>query len=169
MIKQALESLLRSSSFRGQHGGHHGHHGHHGGGGGSFSAAISGILSDCITRFDHSITTDFTRIFPGGPAALQGMSSAQIRHLFQDRMSASGGGPPGGSQQDLTAVTRCLQGSTVIVTLTDPSKHNLWTANLGDSQTGMYVCDPFDPFFFLLFVSISRLFKTLIHLFLFTY
>jgi pyruvate dehydrogenase phosphatase len=116
MIKQALESLLRS--FRG---------GQHG-----FSAAISGILSDCITRFDHSITTDFTRIFPGGPAALQGMSSTQIRHLFQDRMS---GGP---GSQDLTAVTRCLQGSTVIMTLTDPSKHNLWIANLGDSQTGMF-------------------------------
>ncbi|KAF8482702.1 protein serine/threonine phosphatase 2C [Russula ochroleuca] len=109
MIKQALESLIRS--FRG-----------HG-----FSAAVSGILSDCITRFDHSITTDFTRMFPGGPAGLQGMSSTQIRHLFQDRMS--GPGP-----QNLTAVTRCLQGSTVIVTLTDPSKLNLWIANLGDSQ-----------------------------------
>jgi len=109
MIKQALESLLRS--FRG-----------HG-----FSAAVSGILSDCITRFDHSITTDFTRAFPGGPAGLQGMSSTQIRHLFPDRM-------PGPGSQDLTAVTRCLQGSTVIMTLTDPSKHNLWIANLGDSQ-----------------------------------
>jgi hypothetical protein len=112
MIKQALESLLRS--FRG-----------HG-----FSAAISGILSDCIARFDHSITTDFTRMFPGGPAGLQGMSSTQIRRLlFQDRMSGLGA-------QDLPAVTRCLQGSTVIVTLTDPSKHNLWIANLGDSQAG---------------------------------
>ena len=112
MIKQALESLLRS--FRG-----------HG-----LSAGISGMLSDCIARFDHSITTDFTRIFPGGPAALQGMSSTQIRHLFQDRMSGPG-------SQDLTAVTRCLQGSTAIVTLTDPSKHNLWIANLGDSQAGV--------------------------------
>ena len=121
MIKQALESLLRS--FRG-----------HG-----FSAAISGILSDCITRFDHSITNDFTRIFPGGPAALQGMSSTQIRHLFQDRTF----GPPG--SQDLTAVTRCLQGSTAIVTLTDPSKHNLWIANLGDSQAGMYVVGGLNP------------------------
>jgi len=133
MIKQALESLLRS--FRG-----------HAAGGGGFSAAISGMLSDCVVRFDHSITTDFTRIFPGGPAAVQGMSSTQIRHLlFQDRGSSStmsgGHHPPaaGGSQQDLTAVTRCLQGSTVIVTLTDPSKHNLWIANLGDSQTGTVV------------------------------
>ena len=115
MIKQALETLLRSSR------------GH-----GFSAAAISGTLSDCITRFDHSITNDFTRIFPGGPAALQGMSSTQIRHLFQDRMS---GGP---GSQDLTAVTRCLQGSTAIVTLTDPSKHNLWIANLGDSQAGMF-------------------------------
>jgi len=107
MVKQALESLLRS--FRG-----------HG-----FPAAVSGLLSDCITRFDHSITADFTRMFPGGPASLQSMSSAQIRHLFQDRAS----GP-----RNLTAVTRCLQGSTVILTLTDPSRHNLWVANLGDCQ-----------------------------------
>ena len=114
MIKQALESLLRS--FRG-----------HG-----FAAAVSGILSECITRFDHSITTDFTRMFPGGPAGLQSMSSTQIRHLFPDRM-------PGPGSQDLTAVTRCLQGSTVIMTLTDPSKHNLWIANLGDSQAGVLV------------------------------
>jgi hypothetical protein len=112
MIKQALDSLLRS--FRG-----------HG-----LSAAVSGMLSDCITRFDHSITTDFTRMFPGGPAGLQGMSSTQIRRLFQDRMSGPG-------SQDLTAVTRCLQGSTAIMTLTDPSKHNLWIANLGDSQAGV--------------------------------
>lgn len=121
MIKQALESLLRSSR------------GH----AGFSAAAISGILSDCISRFDHSITTDFTRIFPGGPAALQGMSSTQIRHLFQDRMSSGGPG-----SQDLTAVKRCLQGSTVIVTLTDPSKHNLWIANLGDSQAGMFGLKP---------------------------
>ena len=109
MIKQALESLVRS--FRGH----------------MFPAAVSGVLSDCITRFDHSITADFTRMFPGGPAALQGMSSTQIRHLFQDRAS----GP-----RNLTAVTRCLQGSTVILTLTDPSRHNLWIANLGDCQAG---------------------------------
>ena len=123
MIKQALESLLRSS-FRGHHAA--------AASGGFSAAAISGMLSDCIVRFDHSITTDFTRIFPGGPAALQGMSSTQIRRLFQDRASSS----QAGGSQDLTAVTRCLQGSTVIVTLTDPSKHNLWIANLGDSQTG---------------------------------
>jgi pyruvate dehydrogenase phosphatase len=114
MIKQALDPLLRSCR------------GH---AGGLSSAAVSGMLSDCITRFDHSITTDFTRMFPGGPAGLQGMSGTQIRRLFQDRMSGPG-------SQDLTAVTRCLQGSTVIVTLTDPSKHNLWIANLGDSQAG---------------------------------
>ncbi len=69
---------------------------------------------------------------------MQGMSSSQIRHLFQDRMSGPG-------SQDLTAamtVKRCLQGSTVIVTLTDPSKHNLWMANLGDSQAGVLGPNP---------------------------
>jgi pyruvate dehydrogenase phosphatase len=111
------------------------------------------MLSDCIARFDHSITTDFTRIFPGGPAALQGMSSTQIRHLFQDRMSGPG-------SQDLTAVTRCLQGSTAIVTLTDPSKHNLWIANLGDSQAG--VLAQLDPVVnpFVLISRFQRLFSS---------
>jgi pyruvate dehydrogenase phosphatase len=137
MIKQALESLLlRSESSPPRLGGGGLGGGHAGGFSGSAAAsAISGILSDCIARFDHSITHDFTRIFPGGPAALQGMSSSQIRHLFQDRGMMSGG-PPGSQQDIMTAVTRCLQGSTVVVTLTDPSKHNLWIANLGDSQTG---------------------------------
>ncbi|KAI0302560.1 protein serine/threonine phosphatase 2C [Russula brevipes] len=107
MIRQALESLLRS--FRG-----------HG-----FPAAVSRLLSDCVTRFDHSITADFMRMFPGGPAGLQGMSATQVRNLFQDRTSGA---------QNVTAATRCLQGSTVILTLTDPSKHNLWITNLGDCQ-----------------------------------
>ncbi|KAI9507891.1 protein serine/threonine phosphatase 2C [Russula earlei] len=110
MIRQALDSLLRS--FRG-----------HG-----LPAAVSGVLSDCIAKFDNSITTDFTRMFPGGPVGLQNMSNAQIRHLFQDRTSGS---------QNLTAATRCLQGSTVILTLTDPLKHNLWIANLGDCQAAL--------------------------------
>lgn len=118
MIRQALESLLRS--FRG-----------HG-----FPAAVSGVLSDCITRFDQSITADFTRMFPGGPAGLRNMSSTQIRHLFQDNMLGS---------QNLTAVKRCLQGSTVTLTLTDPSKHSLWIANLGDCQAGVLASAGFWP------------------------
>lgn len=109
MIKQALDSLLRSSK------------GH-----ASVSpSAVSGILTDCIVKFDHSITTDFTRMFPGGPDDLQRMTGAQIRRLFQDRTSGS---------QNLDAATRCLQGSTALVTITDPAKHNLWIANLGDCQ-----------------------------------
>ncbi|KAI0305512.1 protein serine/threonine phosphatase 2C [Multifurca ochricompacta] len=107
MVKHALESLLRSSK------------GH------VCPAAVSGVLSDCIVRFDHSITADFIRLFPGGLAGLQGMTSSQIRYLFQDRSSAS---------QNLAAATRCLQGSTVLLTLMDPAKHNLWIANLGDCQ-----------------------------------
>lgn len=110
MIKQALDSLLRSSR------------GH------ASPSAVSGILSDCIVRFDRSITTDFMRMFPGGPDGLQRMSGAQIRRLFQDHTSGS---------QNLAAATRCLQGSTALVTITDPAKHNLWIANLGDCQAGV--------------------------------
>jgi pyruvate dehydrogenase phosphatase len=114
LIKQALESLLVSTR------------------GYVVPSAVSGVLSDCIIRFDHSITADFTRMFPGGPAALQSMSSSQIRHLFQDRASAT---------QNFTAAMRCLQGTTALLTLTDPSKQNLWIANLGDCQAGMSAYD----------------------------
>ncbi|KAI0268612.1 protein serine/threonine phosphatase 2C [Gloeopeniophorella convolvens] len=107
IIRRSLESLLHSSK------------------GSVFPDAVSKILSDCIVAFDHSITADFMRMFPGGAAGLQKMSSTQIRQLFQDRTSAS---------QNLTAATRCLQGSTALLTLTDPAKHNLWIANLGDCQ-----------------------------------
>ncbi len=109
MIKQALDMHLRSSR------------GH------VSPSAVTGLLSDCIVKFDHSITTDFTRIFPGGPDGLQRMTGAQIRRLFHDRMSGS---------QNLAAAVRCLQGCTVLVAITDPAKQNLWIANLGDSQAG---------------------------------
>ena len=109
MIKQALELLLRSSR------------GH------VSPSAVSGVLTDCIVKFDRSITTDFMRMFPGGPDVLQRMTSAQIRRVFQDRTLGS---------QNMAAATRCLQGTTALITITDPNKHNLWIANLGDCQAG---------------------------------
>ena len=109
MIKQALDVLLRSSR------------GH------VSPSAVSGVLTDCIVKFDRSITTDFTRMFPGGPDGLQRMSSAQIRRIFQDRASGS---------QNMAAATRCLQGTTALITITDPTKQNIWIANLGDCQAG---------------------------------
>src|SRR6266702_3401129 len=149
MIRQALDLLLRSSRGR------------------VSPSAVSGVLSDCIVKFDHSITTDFTRMFPGGPDGLQRMTGAQIRRLFQDRTSGS---------QNLAAATRCLQGSTALVTITDPAKHNLWIANLGDCQAGTLasthasLVDLMTPLFFFLVLGTrshtgdcSATFATLLH------
>ena len=96
---------------------------------------ISSILSDAIVRFDHSITTEFLNLFPGGPAALARMSDGQIRHIIDDR--ATGG-------RNTTSAIRCLQGSTALITLTDPAKSNLWVANLGDCQAGTSLRSFFD-------------------------
>ncbi|KAA1472773.1 protein serine/threonine phosphatase 2C [Dentipellis sp. KUC8613] len=108
MVKHALDSYLRSSSRAAY-----------------APERISSILSDAIVRFDNSITEAFINLFPGGPSTLQRMTDGQIRQIVDDRAS--------GGRNYMTAV-RCLQGTTALLTLTDPSKSNLWIANLGDSQ-----------------------------------
>ncbi|THH16583.1 hypothetical protein EW146_g4080 [Bondarzewia mesenterica] len=117
MVKHSLDAYLRSPSRT------------------PFSPdRISNILSDVILRFDHSVTTEFLKLFPGGPSALQRLSSGQIKQVIDDR--ANGG-------RNMSAAIRCLEGSTALVTLTDPAKSHLWVANLGDCQAGtriLYSC-----------------------------
>lgn len=111
MVKHSLDAYLRScarSPFSVDH--------------------ISTILADAVMRFDHTITSDFINLFPGGPSALQRMSDEQIRSIVDDR--SSGG-------RNYTAAIKCLQGTTALLTLTDPSRSHLWIANLGDCQAGM--------------------------------
>lgn len=108
MVKHSLDVYLRSCS-RSQ-----------------FSPdQISNILADAVIRFDHSITSDFFNLFPGGLSALQRMSDEQIRRIIDDR--SSGG-------RNYTAAVKCLQGTTALLTLTDPTKSHLWVLNLGDCQ-----------------------------------
>ncbi|KAI0042916.1 protein serine/threonine phosphatase 2C [Auriscalpium vulgare] len=107
MVKGSLESYLRFHRA-------------------SFSPeAISKILSDAIVAFDRSMTTNFLDLFPGGPAAVQRMSDRQIRGVFEDRVAGG---------RNAALAVRCLQGSTALLTLTDPMRSHLWVANLGDSQ-----------------------------------
>lgn len=86
---------------------------------------ISNILSDAVIRFDRTITSDFINLFPGGPSALQHMSDEQIRSIVDDRSSGA---------NNYTTAVKCMQGTTALLALTDPSKTHLWVANLGDCQ-----------------------------------
>ncbi|TFY73637.1 hypothetical protein EWM64_g10375, partial [Hericium alpestre] len=108
MVKHSLDTYLRSSR-------------------GAFAPhQISDILSDAIRGFDNSISEAFMSLFPGGLGALQRMTDAQIRQIVDDRATGNG--------LNYLAAVRCLQGTTALLALVDPSKKHLWIANVGDCQ-----------------------------------
>ena len=93
--------------------------------------AISQMLRDCITQFDDQIKTDFISLFPGGPSSLPRIHPAQLKAVVND---------PRNEKKAL----RCLQGSTVLITLVDPTRENLWVVNLGDCAAGKYAVSDSD-------------------------
>lgn len=95
--------------------------------------SISDLLSKAIISYDDSLTKDLYGIFPGGPEELKQLSDDQVKAIIHD--SASNG--PNHSK-----VARCMQGSTVLISLIDPGRDNIWVASLGDCQAGM----PLAPF-----------------------
>lgn len=93
--------------------------------------AVSMILSDALTRLDDSIRSDFLELFHGDSKSLEQISDMQIREIL------SGGND--GANRELAV--RCTQGATAILALVDPSRKNVWVANLGDCQAGdQYSC-----------------------------
>ncbi|KIK97221.1 hypothetical protein PAXRUDRAFT_10309 [Paxillus rubicundulus Ve08.2h10] len=82
---------------------------------------VSEVLSNAIRHLDDSIRSDLFDFLPGDKLA--SMSDVQLRDYIQRH----------GSEWD-TISARCTQGATVILSLIDPLKRNLWIANLGDSQ-----------------------------------
>lgn len=91
------------------------------------SEEVSQILAENISSFDNQLTEDVLRIFPS-PEAIAALSDDEINTIIND--TDLGG-------KNLTAIMRCMRGSTVLVTLTDATKSNLWVASLGDCQAGM--------------------------------
>ncbi|CAA7259279.1 unnamed protein product [Cyclocybe aegerita] len=82
-------------------------------------SVISDALTRAISSFDESIGKAVLDLFPD-QAALSNMSDAEIRQIVNDK------GP------NSATVLRCVRGSTVLISLTDPSKSNVWVASLGD-------------------------------------
>ncbi|KAK7057310.1 PPM-type phosphatase domain-containing protein [Favolaschia claudopus] len=63
----------------------------------------------------------FSNLFPEDPRRLSRMSDGQVQDIFS--RDASG--------QSRRAAARCLGGTTLLISLTDPGEENVWIANLG--------------------------------------
>ncbi|TFK44607.1 protein serine threonine phosphatase 2C [Crucibulum laeve] len=79
------------------------------------------VLSESISEFDNNITNDLLQLFPD-INYINKLSDTQIRDIINDEGT------------NAAIVKRCMRGSTVLVSLTDPQKYNLWVASLGDCQ-----------------------------------
>jgi pyruvate dehydrogenase phosphatase len=88
-------------------------------------ADVSEALSGAIAGLDASIGEALLRLFPDA-AALEDMLDEQIRAVIND------GGPRS------AAVLRGMRGTTVLITLVDPKKENIWVASLGDCVAGKW-------------------------------
>lgn len=87
------------------------------------SELVSEALTNAIRHLDDSIRSDLFDFLPCD--RLSDLSPDQLREYIQRHES-----------EWETISARCTQGATVIFSLLDPSKRNLWVVNLGDSQAG---------------------------------
>jgi len=86
---------------------------------------VSNLLIKTISDFDRSILDDLLGLFPDGSDAIDRLSDSEINSIINDFDS-------GGTNH--TKVLRCMQGSTVLVSLVDSEGLNLWVCSLGDCQ-----------------------------------
>lgn len=87
------------------------------------SELVSEALTNAIRHLDDSIRSDLFDFLPCD--RLCELSPDQLREYIHRHES-----------EWETISARCTQGATVIFSLLDPSKRNLWIVNLGDSQAG---------------------------------
>ncbi|KAG5652237.1 hypothetical protein H0H81_005731 [Sphagnurus paluster] len=88
---------------------------------------VSDILKDTISTLDDDLTKSLLNLFPD-PDVLETLSDEEIRTTINDQES-------GGVNSDI--VTRCMRGTTVLVSLLDPKRCNIWVASLGDCQAAL--------------------------------
>lgn len=82
---------------------------------------ISRLLSDALIKLDDALTSELLRLVPEGVLENPSSPTAQaVQNL----------------DPTLALTSRCLGGATVIFSLLDPQKQNLWVTNLGDCQAG---------------------------------
>lgn len=86
---------------------------------------ISQLLEEAFQSFDKSMVDDLFSVLP---ANYERLPDDELRKVINDQHL-------GGVVYN--ACIRCMRGSTAIVTLINPEKLHLWTANLGDCQAGV--------------------------------
>jgi pyruvate dehydrogenase phosphatase len=89
-------------------------------------SAIGNALEQAISDFDKSIGDALLELFPD-KLALMDMPDEDVKNIIND------------DGRNVATVLRCMRGSTALVSITDPSKSNLWVASLGDSAAGTQI------------------------------
>jgi len=83
---------------------------------------VSQVLRDSVVQLDDSISSNFLDIFPRDLRRLGRMSDEQVQNIFKRDTTG----------RSRSAAARCLGGTTLVLSLTDPNEKNVWVANLGD-------------------------------------
>lgn len=86
---------------------------------------ISDALAKAISEFDHSIGSALLNLFPDA-GALATMPENDILRVIDDE------------EHNQDVIARCESGTTVLISMIDPSKCNVWVASLGDCAAGKY-------------------------------
>ena len=87
---------------------------------------VSDALTQVISEFDDSLGDALLELFPD-KLALMDMADDDVKTIINDEGRNS------------SIVLRCMRGATALISITDPSKSNLWVASLGDSAAGTLV------------------------------
>ncbi|KAG6857253.1 hypothetical protein H0H87_007086 [Tephrocybe sp. NHM501043] len=93
---------------------------------------VSQLLVDAISSVDDTITKEILGLFPDVDSFAT-LSDDAIRAIINDK--DSGG-------KNASMISRCLRGTTVLVSLVDPGRTNLWVASLGDCQAALGIHRP---------------------------
>ncbi|KAJ7713944.1 phosphatase 2C-like domain-containing protein [Mycena maculata] len=83
---------------------------------------VSQIMRDSVVQLDGSISSNFLDIFPRDLRRLSRMTDREVKNTFQRDSTG----------RSRSAAARCLGGTTLVLSLTDPNEKNVWVANLGD-------------------------------------
>ncbi|KAG6915392.1 hypothetical protein DXG01_011711 [Tephrocybe rancida] len=89
--------------------------------------AVSQLLMDAITSVDDKISKDVLELFPDVNAFVN-LSDDVVCAIINDQKSGG---------KNASVISRCMAGTTVLVSLVDPSLTNLWVASLGDCQAAL--------------------------------
>ncbi|KAJ7925153.1 phosphatase 2C-like domain-containing protein [Mycena leptocephala] len=82
---------------------------------------VSQVLRDSVVQLDDSISSNLLDIFPRDLRRLGRMSDEQVQNIFKRDTTG----------RSHRAAARCLGGTTLVLSLTDPNEKNVWVANLG--------------------------------------